>query len=206
MVLIKQDCHSKEAGGGAVILAVGKDGTVYAHVALGLSLGTCNGEVLFASGLSISCRVARAKAHMQPILNPTANDDVAAVVGMLIKIGVPATQAATLRPISAAELEVETREEALELGKLLASRGVAARDKAGLVQIYLLDEGELEGRLEQVMRLCGAKAHRREKTPRELWGAFQRVGAPGLGLAPDSAKLIAARSAACRSDGEFTTY
>ena len=206
MVLVKQDCHRKEAGGGAVILAVGKDGTVYAHVALGLSLGICNGETKFAWGLSIISAEARAKAHMQPIINPTAVDDVSAVVAMLIMTGVPAAQADTLRPIRFGELEVETPEESRTLGKLLASRGVAARDAAGRVQIYLLDADVLQGHVEQVMRRKGAEAHFSERSTREEQGAFQRVGAPGLGLAPDSAKEIAALYAQRRRNGEFTTY
>ena len=205
-MLIKQLCYCKDGGGGGVILAVGKHGKVFAHAALGVSLSKCNGETTFASGLAINTRDARATAHMRPIINPTASADVSAVAAVLVTMGLSPEQAATLRAIRADDLEVETREEAIALGRLLAARGVAACDNAGLIQIFLLDEGVLQGDITQTMRLCGAGVHFSESSQQHLWGAWKRVGAPGLGCAPDSAKLIAARQVKWRSDGKFTTY
>ena len=205
-MLIKQLCYCKDGGGGGVILAVGKHDMVFAHAALGLSVGKYNGETTFASGLAIVTRDARATAHMQPIINPTAIADAPAVAAVLVKMGVQPAQAGTLRAIRADEIEVETPAEASALGRLLAARGVAACDNAGLIQIFLLDESVLQGDIKQTMRLCGARVHFRESSQQHLWGAWQRVGAPGLGCAPDSEKLIAARHVKWRSDGKFTTY
>ena len=205
-MLIKQLCYCKDGGGGGVILAVGKHDMVFAHAALGLSVGKYNGETTFASGLAIVTRDARATAHMQPIINPTAIADAPAVAAVLVKMGVQPAQAGTLRAIRADEIEVETPEEASALGKLLATCGVAALDEAGRVQIFLLDKGVLQGDIQQVMRLNGAKVHFGESNQRDRYGAWQRVDALGLGCAPDSEKLIAARHVKWRSDGKFTTY
>lgn len=204
MILIKKDCYGN--GGGGIILVVGKDGVSYAQIALGIPGGRCNGERALAHAVGLTDLAAREQAHMRPILSPSDSAALPAVAAALRTLGLTAAHSETLRALTAADIEVETPEEARALGELLVGRGVVARNQeSGEVRIFVLGEGVLPGVVTQVQRRLNNGVHFSEhgRENPQLWGGFRRVG-PRLAMAPDADADAKKRADQCRIDGTST--
>ena len=181
-VLIKEHCYGG-GGGGGIILPVGTEGKVLGQVALGvLHAGRTNGEALACSAVGVSDVASRLAAHAQPIVNGAAGSVASAVSELAVAEGWcgPGLKAV---PVSNADLEVKSKGDLHNLGKLLARRGVVAKTEGGSLALFLLPHNT-SGDVVQVPRMGGSEPHFSESDRHAEQGGFQLVGVAGTALPP----------------------
>lgn len=181
-VLIKEHCYGG-GGGGGIILPVGTEGKVLGQVALGvLHAGRTNGEALACSAVGVSDVASRLAAHAQPIVNGAAGSVASAVSELAVAEGWcgPGLKAV---PVSNADLEVKSKGDLHNLGKLLARRGVVAKTEGGSLALFLLPHNT-SGDVVQVPRMGGSEPHFSESDRQAEQGGFQLVGVAGTALPP----------------------